>query len=121
MKHPTDIKFIMCCNAEHQNILLQDEQHLCHLNTPIDTIRWLVTYTGRYANIWGLQVTDRYCEHIPDRVISVNGTTGMKDVPVITDRTVPSNRPDRVLHDKKEKTCLLIDITLPDDSNVNTK
>jgi len=25
------------------------------------------------------------------------------------------------MHDKREKTCLLIDITLPVDSNVNTK
>jgi hypothetical protein len=69
----------------------------------------------------GLQVIDRYCEHIPDRVINVNGITGMWDIPVITDRTVPANRPDRVLHDKTEKTCLLIDITLPADSNLNTK
>jgi len=29
--------------------------------------------------------------------------------------------PDRVLHDKKEKTGLLIDIAIPDDSNINTK
>jgi hypothetical protein len=37
-------------------------------------------------------------------VINVNGTTGMWDVPVITDLTVPANRPDTVglLHDKTE-------------------
>jgi hypothetical protein len=40
----------------------------------------------------------------------------MWDVPVIADRTVPANRPDR-----KEKTRLLIDITTADESNVNTK
>jgi len=47
----------------------------------------------------------------------------MWDVPVITDPTVPANRPDTVglLHDKTEKTRLLIDIALPEDSNVNTK
>ena len=69
----------------------------------------------------GLQVTDRYCEHIPDRVINVNGTTVTWDVPVITDHTVPANRPDAVLLDKTDKTCLLIDIALPDDANINTK
>jgi hypothetical protein len=69
----------------------------------------------------GLQVIDKYCEHILDRVINVNGTTGIWDVPVITDRTVPANRPYRVPQDKTEKTCLLIDITLPADSNLNTK
>jgi len=26
-----------------------------------------------------------------------------------------------VLHDKKEKTCLLISVAIPDDSNINTK
>ena len=57
MKQPNDIKFIMCCKAEgHQNILLQDEQHLRHLNTPIDTIRCLVTSAGRYVNTWGYRL-----------------------------------------------------------------
>jgi hypothetical protein len=45
----------------------------------------------------------------------------MWDVPAITDRTILANRPDILLHDKKEKTCLLIDIALLVDSNVNTK
>jgi hypothetical protein len=45
----------------------------------------------------------------------------MWDVPVITDRTVPANTPGTVLHDKTEKTVLLIDIALPDDTNFNRK
>jgi len=32
-----------------------------------------------------------------------------------------SNRPDTALHDRKEKTCLLIDITIPDEPKVNKK
>jgi len=32
-----------------------------------------------------------------------------------------NNRPGIVLHDKKEKTCLLISVAIPDDSNINTK
>jgi glutamyl-tRNA reductase len=39
----------------------------------------------------------------------------------ITDRTIPANRPDVALHDKKENTCLLIDTAIPRDSNINTK
>ena len=42
-------------------------------------------------------------------------------VPVITDRTILANPPDTVLRDKKEKICLLIDITLPDASNDSIK
>jgi hypothetical protein len=45
----------------------------------------------------------------------------MWDVPVFTDRTIMAYRPDRVLHDKKGKTSLLIDIATPDGSNVNRK
>ena len=69
----------------------------------------------------GLQVRDRYCEHIPDRVINVKGTTGMWDVPFITDRTVLANRPDAMLRDKTEKICLLVDKAIPCDPYFNTK
>jgi hypothetical protein len=37
------------------------------------------------------------------------------------DQTVLANRPDTVLLDKNEKTCLLIDVTIPDDPNISTK
>jgi chemotaxis receptor (MCP) glutamine deamidase CheD len=37
------------------------------------------------------------------------------------DRTVIAKLPRVIIRDKKEKTCLLIDIALPDDSNANTK
>jgi hypothetical protein len=33
----------------------------------------------------GLQVTNSYYEHIPERVINISGTTIMWDAPVITD------------------------------------
>jgi hypothetical protein len=69
----------------------------------------------------GLQVNERCCEHIPERVINVNSITIMWDAPVITNQTILVNRPDRDTYDKKEKTCPLIDIAMPDDSNVNTK
>ena len=57
----------------------------------------------------------------PERVINVNSTTVMWDVPVITNWSILVNWPDTVLHDKKEKTCPVIDIVTPDASNVNTK
>ena len=51
----------------------------------------------------GLLVTDMYHEHIPERVINVKGTTIICDLPVITDGTVPANRPDILLHGKKRE------------------
>jgi hypothetical protein len=100
--------------------LFRDAQYWCHLNILTDTERWLVTSTGRCVNS-ELQVTDRYCGHKPERVININGTAIMWDVPAITYRTILANRPDILLHDKNEKTGLLIDIALLVDSNVNTK
>jgi hypothetical protein len=72
-------------------------------------------------NLMGLQTTDKYCEYILEKVINFKGTAIVLDVPVIRDRTILANRPDIILHDKKEKTCLLTDIAIAGDSNVNRK
>jgi len=42
-------------------------------------------------------------------------------VPVFTDRTILTYRPDRVLHDKKGKTSVLTDTVTPGYSNVKTE
>ena len=39
----------------------------------------------------GFQVTDKYYEHVPERVININGTAIMWDVLVVTDRTISAN------------------------------
>ena len=36
-------------------------------------------------------------------------------------RTIAANRPDIVLKNKKDKTCLLIDMTIPLDTNTSVK
>ena len=82
--------------------------------------KWPITSTVRYGNM-GLQVTDKHYEHIPERVINMNSTTVMWEVPVITDGRILANRPDIILHDKKETSYLLIDLATPYDSYVNTK
>jgi hypothetical protein len=38
-----------------------------------------------------------------------------------TDREVLSNRPDIIIKNKKDKTCLLIDVAVPSDKNVIQK
>ena len=42
-------------------------------------------------------------------------------MPIHTDRTIAGNRPDIVLKNKKDKTCLLIDTTIPLDTNTSVK
>ena len=55
------------------------------LNKVAGYVHWLI------HKHMGLQFTDMYCEHIPDRVVNVNGTTIMWDVPVVTDQTLLAN------------------------------
>ena len=43
------------------------------------------------------------------------------DMPIHTDRIIAANRPDIVLKNKKDKTCLLIDMTVPLDTNSSIK
>jgi hypothetical protein len=72
--------------------------------------------------IMSLEVTDIHSKHIPERVINANGTAIMWDISVTTDGAILENWSYVVLHDKKkEKTWLLVDIAITDDSNVNTK
>jgi len=70
----------------------------------------------------GLQVTNKYYEHITARVVNVNvnSTTTMWEAPVITDQTIFANWPDTALHDIKEKTCRLIDMAVPNERNRKT-
>jgi len=122
MKQPIDSKCRMHCNAgEHKKhivagcVTFAPSKYTNKQSKVAGYIHWKV------CKHMGLQVTGTYCEHMPEKVINVNGTIVMWDVPVITDQAVLANQPSTVLHDKKEKTCLLLDIAIPDDSNVNTK
>ena len=70
---------------------------------------------------FGIEVVGKYYRHEPVSVINTDAVTIMWDSPVVTDRTITVNRPDLVIHNKKKKTCLLIDVSVPDDGNVMMK
>ena len=42
-------------------------------------------------------------------------------MPVQTDKEIMANRPDRVIKDKEERTCLLIDMFIPNEKNTSLK
>ena len=50
-----------------------------------------------------------------------DSVTILRDMPIHTGRTIAANRPDIVLKNKKDKTCLLIDMTVPLDTNTSVK
>ncbi|XP_047480182.1 uncharacterized protein LOC125032840 [Penaeus chinensis] len=60
-------------------------------------------------------------EHHPESVTEVQDFTILWDYPIHTDRTIQVNRPDIVIKDKKNNTCLLIDMSVPSDRNVSSK
>ena len=43
------------------------------------------------------------------------------DMPIQTDKEIKANRPDIVVKNKKEKTCLLIDMSIPTERNTSLK
>ena len=42
-------------------------------------------------------------------------------MPIQTDREIKANRPDIVIKDKQEKSCLLIDMSIPTEKNTSVK
>ena len=50
-----------------------------------------------------------------------DSVTILWDMPIHTDRTIAANRLDIVLKNKKDKTCLLIDMAIPLNSNTSVK
>ena len=64
---------------------------------------------------------ERWYEHEPKTVTENDSVTILWDMPIHTDRTIAANRLDIVLKNKKDKTCLLIDMTTPLDINTSFK
>ena len=61
---------------------------------------------------FGIEVKERWYEHEPMAVTEKDSITILWDIPIHTDRTITTNRPDIVLKNKKDKTWLLIDMTI---------
>jgi hypothetical protein len=86
MKQPTDRKCRMCCKAEQHikhivmgcTTLVPSEYAIRHYKVD-GYIHWMI------CKHMGLQLPDKYCEHVPDKVMCVSSTTNMWNVPVITD------------------------------------
>jgi hypothetical protein len=111
----------MCCKAEHMKHIaegsttLVPSEYTNRHNKAACYICWMISQHIR------VQATDIYSKHISERIININSTTSMWDILVIIGQTVLADWPDIVLRDKKEKTCLLIAIAIPDESNFNIK
>ncbi|KAL1446402.1 hypothetical protein WDU94_005646 [Cyamophila willieti] len=63
----------------------------------------------------------KWYEKEPDSVITKEDITILYNQPVHTDRTINANKPDIIVKNRKEKTCLIIDVAVPADSNIGKK
>ena len=70
---------------------------------------------------FGLPAADKWYEHKPETVTENTSVTVLWDMPVNTDREIKANRPDIIIKNKEDKTCLMIDMTVPSERNVTIK
>ena len=64
---------------------------------------------------------DLWYKHQPQPVTEQDQVKILWDFPIITDKEIKANRPDIVLINNSDKTCLLIDMTVPSDNNISLK
>ena len=57
----------------------------------------------------------------PEWVIENELTTILWDSPVITDRYIPRNKPDLIVQQKETNRCVIIEMTIPSDYNIQKK
>ena len=69
----------------------------------------------------GFEVPNKWYEHTPWSMVNINEITILWNHSIITDRKILANRPDVVIHDRKSKSWMLIDISVPDDKNIALK
>ena len=109
----------------------RSEEHIGHIIAGCQMLA-PTEYTERHNKVaayihwkicknFDVPVTEKYYLHKPQPVVSIDDITLMWDQGVLTDRTIPANRPDIIFLDRKEKHCLLIEISIPDDQNVMKK
>lgn len=70
---------------------------------------------------YGIETHPNWYEHKPSPVTEGNNVTILWDFPVRTDRTIQANRPDIIIKDFGNNSCLLIDMSVPCDKNVSVK
>ena len=69
----------------------------------------------------GLECTEKWYEHVPEGVVENEDVKLLWDINIQCDNVIEARRPDLVLVEKKERTAIVIDITIPADAVVAEK
>jgi hypothetical protein len=81
-------------------------------------------YASTYVRKQGYKWTKKHWyEHAPKSVQTGQGgnVTILWNQQVQTDRTIPNNKPDIIVRDNENRTCMLIDVAISGDRNVIKK
>ena len=81
-------------------------------------------YASTYARTQGYNWTKKHWYvYVPKSVETGQGgkVTILWNQQVQTDRTIPSNQPDIIIHDNEKRTCMLINVAISGDRNVIKK
>ena len=95
--------------------ILAKTEYLRRHNRIAQYIHWHV------CKVYHFQVSNRWYDHKTPAVMENNMAVVMWDFPIQTDRTIKANRPDIIIKDKDNKTCLMIDVSVPADVNTSLK
>jgi len=68
-----------------------------------------------------LPAAEKWYDHQPQTVTENDNVTILWDMPVNTDREISANRPDIIIKNRQEKTCIMIDMAIPSERNVTIK
>ena len=122
IKDGTNPKCMMCDEFE-QTIdhivvgcpVLAKTEYIQRHDKAAGSIHWII------CKHYHLPAADKWYEHKPERVNENERATILWDMPVKTDKEIKANRPDIIMKDKKERKCIMIDMSIPSDRNVSIK
>ena len=90
-------------------------EYLHRHNVVVSYVYWVV------CRELGCEVPNKWYELTTRSVVNINEYIIFWKYSIISDRKIPATRPDVVIHDQKSKTCVLIDVSVPDDKNIALK
>ena len=118
-------------------VLTQNAENMIKTRRPLTTLCLAAPYTPTEYLNWhdrlGQYIHCCLCKnfclphernrqaHKPPKVTENKNATILSDFDIHTDRTIQANCSDIVVQNHNDKTCYLIDISVPSDTNVSLK
>ena len=65
--------------------------------------------------------TKKWYKHTPEPVVEGKNVTILWDFTVHMDRKIDANRPDIIIKNHEERTCIMLDVAVPSDQNISLK